>query len=121
MDKGLVGGSSMLLVLSLLTEKDMYGYEMIRALDERSDSTFQYREGTLYPILHKLENKGFVTSYKEKTQQGKERKYYSITAKGQEQFAEESRQWQVFSNAVNKVVYGKGGVIWTEENLSPEF
>ena len=41
MDKGLVGGSSMLLVLSLLTEKDMYGYEIIRALDERSDSTFQ--------------------------------------------------------------------------------
>lgn len=121
MDKGLVGGSSMLLVLSLLTEKDMYGYEMIRSLDERSDSTFQYREGTLYTILHKLENKGFVTSYKEKTQQGKERKYYSITAKGQEQFAEESRQWQVFSNAVNKVVYGKGGAIWTEGNLSPEF
>ena len=80
MDKGLVGGSSMLLVLSLLTEKDMYGYEIIRALDERSDSTFQYREGTLYPVLHKLENKGFVTSYKEKTQQGKERKYYSISA-----------------------------------------
>ena len=121
MDKGLVGGSSMLLVLSLLTEKDMYGYEIIRALDERSDSTFQYREGTLYPVLHKLENKGFVPSYKEKTQQGKERKYYSITAKGQEQFAEEARQWQAFSNAVNKVVYGKGGAIWTEGNLSPEF
>ena len=115
MDKGLVGGSSMLLVLSLLTEKDMYGYEIIRALDERSDSTFQY------PVLHKLENKGFVTSYKEKTQQGKERKYYSITAKGQEQFTEEARQWQVFSNAVNKVVYGKGGAIWTEGNLSAEF
>lgn len=121
MDKGLVGGSSMLLVLSLLCQKDMYGYEIIRELAEQSDSTFQYKEGTLYPVLHKLENKGFVTSYREKALQGKERKYYSITATGQAQLAEETKQWQVFSNAVNKVVYGKGGAIWTEGNLSAEF
>lgn len=78
-DKGLMGGSSTLLVLSLLAEKDCYGYEMIRTLEERSDKTFLYSEGTLYPILHKLESKGWVRSYKERTEVGRERKYYALT------------------------------------------
>ena len=72
-DKGLMGGSSTLLVLSLLAEKDCYGYEMIRTLEERSDKTFLYSEGTLYPILHKLESKGWVRSYKERTEVGRDR------------------------------------------------
>ena len=65
LDKGLMGGSSALLVLSLLSEKDYYGYEIIRTLEERSNGTFEYNEGTLYPILHKMERKGLLTSDKE--------------------------------------------------------
>lgn len=109
-DKGLVGGSTVLLVLSLLQEKDFYGYEIIRELEERSDKTFEFKEGTLYPVLHRMENQGFVSSYKEKTETGKERKYYKITRKGIAQLAEEKAQWEAFSGSVNKVAYGNSAV-----------
>ena len=105
-DKGLIGGSSALLVLSLLSEKDYYGYEIIRTLEERSDETFLYNEGTLYPILHKLENDGLVVSYKEKMENGRERKYYQITKAGLSQLETEMQQWEVFSTSVNKVILG---------------
>ena len=55
LDKGLIAGSSTLLVLSLLEKEDMYGYQMITELSRRSNDTFQMKEGTLYPILHALE------------------------------------------------------------------
>ena len=105
-DKGLIGGSSALLVLSLLAEKDYYGYEMIRTLEERSDETFLYNEGTLYPILHKLESRGLVVSYKEKLDNGRERKYYQITKAGLAQLEHEIEQWETFSSSVNKAILG---------------
>ena len=105
-DKGLIGGSSALLVLSLLSEKDYYGYEIIRTLEERSDETFLYNEGTLYPILHKMERTGLVVSYKEKMENGRERKYYQITKSGLAQLETEMEQWEVFSTSVNKVILG---------------
>ncbi|MCI8608872.1 MAG: PadR family transcriptional regulator [Firmicutes bacterium] len=106
LDKGLVGGSTVLLVLTLLAEKDYYGYEIIKTLEERSDKTFQFKEGSLYPVLHRLENDGFVKSYRQKSENGKERKYYCITPSGQEQLSEERQQWRIFSSAVNKVAMG---------------
>lgn len=106
-DKNLIGGSSILLVLSLLSNADMYGYEMIKELKVRSDKTFQFKEGTLYPILHKLENDGFVKSYMSKGGSGRERKYYQITVKGKRQFEDEKEKWSIFSSSVNKVVGGE--------------
>ena len=105
-DKCLIGGSSALLVRSLLSEKDYYGYEIIRTLEERSDETFLYNEGTFYPILHKMESKGMVVSYKEKMENGRERKYYQITKAGLSQLETEMEQWEVFSTSVNKVILG---------------
>ncbi|AFM01126.1 putative transcriptional regulator [Desulfitobacterium dehalogenans ATCC 51507] len=105
-DKGLIGGSTNLLVLSLLQEQDRYGYEIIKELESRSDRTFLFKEGTLYPVLHRLENNGLVTSYMAKGETGKERKYYKITNKGQKQLAEEKRTWETFSISVNKVIGG---------------
>jgi len=107
-DKGLVGGSTMMLVLSLLSERDFYGYEIIRELADRSDNTFEFKEGTLYPVLHKLENNGFLKSYMQQAETGKERKYYTITKKGLAQLEAEKEQWSVFSGAVNRVVLGEG-------------
>lgn len=106
LDKGLMGGSSALLVLSLLAEKDCYGYEIIRTLEERSEGVFEYNEGTLYPILHKMESKGLLTSYKEQTEGGRERKYYHITKVGLAQLKEEIVQWKAFSESVERVVTG---------------
>ncbi len=106
-DKGFIGGSTNLLILYLLKEKDMYGYEIIKDLELRSDSTFKFKEGTLYPVLHKLENEGYVKSYMKKSETGRERKYYMITDKGEKQLIEEKRQWHVFSTTVNKVIGGE--------------
>lgn len=59
-DKSLVSGSTMMLILKLLEEKDMYGYEMIETLREKSENVFELKAGTLYPLLHGLEEKEFV-------------------------------------------------------------
>lgn len=106
-DKGLIGGSTILLVLSLLREKDHYGYEIIRELELRSDNTFSFKEGTLYPVLHKLENNGYVKSYTTKGDTGKERKYYRITENGKKQLDEEVKKWDAFSTSINKVIGGE--------------
>lgn len=105
-DRGFIGGSTNLLVLSLLKKKDMYGYEIIKDLEIMSDSTFSFKEGTLYPVLHKLENDGFVKSYREKGDTGRVRKYYQITTRGEKQLIDEKIQWQVFSSSINKVIGG---------------
>ena len=80
-DKSLVSGSTMMLILKLLEEKDMYGYEMIETLREKSENVFELKAGTLYPLLHGLEEKEFVKSYEQEAG-GKTRKYYSITREG---------------------------------------
>jgi DNA-binding PadR family transcriptional regulator len=105
-DKGLIGGSTILLLLSLLEESDMYGYEIIKKLEVKSDNTFRFKEGTLYPVLHKLENKGYIKSYMSISSAGKERKYYRITNSGIKQLAEEKENWERFSLSVNKVIGG---------------
>jgi len=103
-DKGLLGGSTNLMLLSLLSESDKYGYEIIRELERRSDRTFQLQEGTLYPVLHKLENNGYVKSYVGIGDNGRKRKYYRITNCGVQQLAKEKKRWKVFSVSVNKVL-----------------
>jgi DNA-binding PadR family transcriptional regulator len=105
-DKGLLGGSTLLLVLSLLEETDMYGYEIIKELEKHSDKVFQFKEGTLYPILHKLENNNYVKSYINSGDNGKERKYYQITSKGKKKLVEEKEKWQTFSVCIHKVIGG---------------
>lgn len=109
-DKGLIGGSTILLLLTLLEEADRYGYEIIKELEARSDSAFKFKEGSLYPVLHKLENKGYVKSYMSKGDKGKERKYYKITNRGQKQLVEERQKWEIFSSSVNKVIGGESHV-----------
>ena len=66
-DKSLVSGSTMMLILKLLEEKDMYGYEMIETLREKSENVFELKAGTLYPLLHGLEEKEFVKSYEQES------------------------------------------------------
>ena len=61
-DRSLVSRSMGMMILRLLTEKDMYGYEMIDTLKKRSENVFELKAGTLYPLLHGLEEKQFVTS-----------------------------------------------------------
>ena len=102
-DKGYISGSSQMLVLAILSEKPYYGYELIKTLKQRSNDTFDMKEGTLYPILHKLENDGLVSSSNQEVS-GRVRKVYVITEKGTKVLAKEKQEWEEFSLAVNQVL-----------------
>jgi PadR family transcriptional regulator, regulatory protein PadR len=105
-DKELMKGSTTMLILNLLSNEDMYGYQMTKELERRSDNTFTLKEGTLYPILHALECKEMIESYWEDTPAIRKRKYYHITKDGQKLFDEKRKEWLVYSHAVNKVIGG---------------
>jgi DNA-binding PadR family transcriptional regulator len=105
-DKSLLSGSSTMLVLKLLSEKDMYGYEMIDTLRKKSKNVFEFKAGTLYPLLHGLEEKGVLKVY-EQEYLGKTRKYYSITKEGRKLLKEKTQEWEVYSGAIaNVLAYG---------------
>ncbi len=92
------------IVLKLVSEKSLYGYEIIKVVNQRTDGAFQWKEGTLYPCLHRLENAKLIESYWETADNGRKRKYYSISKKGLKQFGKKSQEWSAFSFAVNKIM-----------------
>lgn len=102
-EKSLLSGSTGMLILKLLDEKDMYGYEMIETLQKRSNHVFEMKAGTLYPLLHGLEEKGFVTCYENEVL-GKVRKYYSITKSGKKELNSKKDAWMEYSKAVMDVL-----------------
>ena len=102
-DKSLVSGSMSMLILRLLSEKDMYGYEMIDTLRKRSENVFELKAGTLYPLLHSLEEKTLLTSY-EREASGKTRKYYHITKEGENLLRKKREEWNQYAKAVTNVL-----------------
>lgn len=105
--KELSKGSSSLLVLSVLEKKDMYGYQIIKEIELRSEHVFSFKEGTLYPILHSFEQEGYVEAYWVESEQGRKRKYYRITKKGLKTLANSKEEWEAYSYAVKKVITAK--------------
>lgn len=103
-EKSLFSGSTAMLLLGLLDERDMYGYEMIETLEQRSNHMFELKAGTLYPLLHSLEAKGFLTAY-EKEAEGKRRKYYSVTKEGKRHLKQQKQEWQAYTTAVGNVLF----------------
>jgi len=106
--KELLKGNTNMMVLSILEKENMYGYQMIKELREKSKNIFEFQEGTLYPILHGLEERGYIISYWEEIN-GKKRKYYSITEKGKKYLEEKKEEWKIFSNGIHQVI---GGVLF---------
>ena len=102
-DKSLISGSTSMLLLRLLEEKDMYGYEMIETLEKKSKNVFTLKAGTLYPLLHSLEEKNFLTCYENEVG-GKVRKYYSITKEGKKYLKSKKTEWQEYQTAVLSVL-----------------
>jgi len=96
-DKTLLSGSMGTMLLKLLSEKDMYGYEMIETLSKRSQNVFELKVGTLYPLLHSLESKKYLVSY-EKVESGKMRKYYSITGEGKKFLKSKLEEWDTYAD-----------------------
>ena len=103
-NKNLMGGSTALMVMHLLSEKDMYGYEIVKELESRSENVFSLKEGTLYPVLHGLEKEGFAASYSQQAQSGKQRKYYTLTKKGISALEQKKAEWKRYSKSVNTVI-----------------
>lgn len=102
-DKTLVSGSVTMLLLKLLSRKDMYGYEMIATLRERSNNVFELKAGSLYPLLHSMEEKGLVSSYEQEVL-GKVRKYYTLTKEGKKVLKQKEEEWKEYTQAVADVM-----------------
>lgn len=105
-DKSMLSGSMSMLLLKLLSEKDMYGYEMIEVLRSRSENVFDLKAGTLYPLLHSLAKKKYLKAY-DKEVNGKTRKYYGITPLGEAFVKEKEAMWHTYSSAVTSVMEGR--------------
>lgn len=104
MDRELLKGSIALLILTLLGEREMYGYEIIQEAARRSRDAFQFKEGTLYPALHALEQRGLLRSEWRVAENGRERKYYGLTPAGRRAAQSSTKDWQTFVAAVNAVL-----------------
>ena len=105
-EKGALPGSTTMLVLALLKNEEMYGYQIIEELESRSNSVFKMKEGTLYPILHSLEKDKLVTAREMETPSGRTRRYYHITAAGLKALEEKEQEWRVYSKAVTAILAG---------------
>lgn len=103
----LVKGNTPMLILSLLAEKPMHGYAIAREIERRTADLLRFREGTLYPTLHEMEQKGWIQGSWESTDGGRERKVYSITPHGLQELQRQQIAWQRFRNAIEAVI-GRG-------------
>lgn len=100
--KDLIAASSRPLILSLLSKKESYGYEIIKNIQELSNSNIIWKDGTLYPVLKKLCENGLVES-EWKVVDGRKRKYYKITALGLEALENEKSQWKIVNSTLNNI------------------
>ncbi|MBI4284560.1 MAG: helix-turn-helix transcriptional regulator [Chloroflexi bacterium] len=100
----LMQGNTDSLLLCLIVERPMYGYQIIKELEERSAGYFRFREGTLYPALHRLERAGLIAGKWQMLPSGQQRKYYHLTEKGRLSLAEKRGQWRDFLAAVNLII-----------------
>jgi len=90
-------GSIELIILKLLTGEEMYGYQLISTIEERAGGLFEIAEGTLYPVLYRLEDRGFIESYRDNPKRGVPRKYYRVTKNGKVYLQDLLDEWKKFS------------------------
>ncbi len=97
------------LLLCLIGQQPMYGYQIIKELEKRSQGYFKFKEGTLYPALHRLERVGLVQGKWQVLPNGQQRKYYYITDKGLSTLIEKRGQWLDFLFAMNLIIQPSRG------------
>lgn len=96
-------GSTDILILSLLLERPMYGYEISQELEQRSGGYFKMKEGLLYPTLHRMLHKGWLTT-EWRMVDGRRRKYYMLTALGHDVLSEQAAEWKTFLDELNALL-----------------
>lgn len=104
MDNELIKGTLALVVLALLSRRAMYGYEIASTVSRETEGDFQWKEGSLYPCLHKLERDGLVVSRWEEPEGQRRRKYYALTDAGRLTLAGKSAAWTRLQRAVNTIL-----------------
>jgi PadR family transcriptional regulator, regulatory protein PadR len=109
MDSELLKGTLSLLILSLLSRKPMYGYEIAATVHRDTDGSFTWREGSLYPSLHKMEADGLIVGEWEEKETGRERRYYHVTKKGKAALREKVQSWTALCQAVNRILEKSDG------------
>ncbi len=110
-DKDLVAASATPLVLSILAEGESYGYAILKRVRELSGGELEWTDGMLYPLLHRLERLGYVTTEWRMSPEGRRRKYYVITDDGRAALADQQRQWATVARALNDIWPGPGGLL----------
>jgi len=103
-DREFLTGTVGVLILSLLAERPMYGYEILREAERRSARQFQMKEGTVYPALHQMERAGLLRGECRESETGRARKYYALTAKGRRHAQSKRRQWESISAAMRAIL-----------------
>lgn len=93
-----------LCVLSMLFKKDCYGYELVNEISKN----IMISEGTIYPLLKRLKDEGYFTTYLEESQEGPPRKYYKLTPLGMQTKEELESEWHMFVEGVNKIIEEDG-------------
>ncbi len=100
----LLQGTLDLLILKTLAVGPRHGWGIAKRIQQRSDDVLRVNQGSLYPALYRLEDRGWVTSEWGVSPEGRRAKFYTLTAEGKAQFAEERASWRLFSGAVDAVL-----------------
>ena len=103
-ERELKRGSLELIVLHLLSLGEAYGYEIVSTLTARTDGSLEVTDGTLYPVLYRLERGGFVAIRWETPQRGVPRKYYRLTKAGEAELARLTHEWNTFASAMARLL-----------------
>jgi DNA-binding PadR family transcriptional regulator len=107
--KDLTAASSSALLLSILDGGDSYGYQIIQSVRTLSGERIEWTDGMLYPVLHRLESRGLISSYWKRGPSGRRRKYYRLSEEGRRALAEERKQWEAVDGTLRK--------LWSGENV----
>jgi PadR family transcriptional regulator, regulatory protein PadR len=102
-NKDLVAATATPLVLAILADGDSYGYAILKRVSELSGGELQWTDGMLYPVLHRLEDQGYIKGKWGTSATGRKRKYYHLTARGRGQLAEQRQQWQMVDAALRNI------------------
>ena len=108
MERDFRKGTTKVLILNMLAEKPMYGYQIAKELKHRSEGYFVFKEGTLYPALHRMEKDGLLRSEWQVVEKGPSRRYYHVTEEGRKVLADSTREWTTFSRRLLSILGEQG-------------
>jgi len=111
LSKQALDGNVETLVLAVLEAGPSYGYAIVKELNERAEGILRLGEGTIYPVLYRLEEKGLISARWRLAENGRQRKYYRLTANGHRALAANLNQWQMLASVMGKVLGSAGNLL----------